>query len=80
MMNNKIIAIVLMVVGAGVLYWGYSMSESVGSQLSQSVTGSVSDKIMWHYIGGAASLAVGLYMFFKKLCNLFNESFPNSIN
>lgn len=66
MANNKIIAIVLMVIGAGLLYWGFTMSESVSSQLSKSVTGSFSDDIMWRYIGGAASLVVGVYLFLKK--------------
>ncbi len=66
MANNKIIAIVLMVVGAGLIYWGFTMSESVGSQLSKSVTGSFSDEIMWRYIGGAASLVAGIFLFLKK--------------
>ena len=62
----KIIALVLVVVGLGLAYWGYRMSGSVGSQISQAVTGSPTDKIMAFYIGGAVSFVVGLYLLFKK--------------
>ncbi|TQV88448.1 DUF3185 family protein [Aliikangiella coralliicola] len=64
--TNKMISIALIIVGAGLVYWGYQSSGSIGSQLSQTFTGSHSDKVMMLYIGGAASLVVGLYLFFKK--------------
>ena len=66
MPKNKIIAIALLVVGAGVMFWGYQMSGSVGSQLSKTLTGSFTDKVMLHYIGGAACFCVGLYLYLKK--------------
>ena len=62
----KIVAIVLVVVGIGLAVWGYRLSGGFGAQLSQAVTGSPTDKIMAFYIGGAASLLVGLYLLFKK--------------
>jgi hypothetical protein len=66
-MNMKVLGIVLVVVGAGLAFWGYRMSGGVGAQIGQAVTGSPSDRIMIYYIGGAASLLVGLYLlFFKK--------------
>jgi hypothetical protein len=42
------------------------LSGGFGAQLSQAVTGSPTDRIMAFYIGGAVSLAVGLYLLFKK--------------
>ena len=62
----KIAAIVLVVLGIGLAFWGYRLSGGVGAQLSQAVTGSPSDRIMAFYIGGAVSLAVGLYLLFRK--------------
>ena len=66
MATGKIAGIVLVVVGLGLAYWGYRLSGGVGSQLSQAVTGSPTDRIMAFYIGGAASFFVGLFLFLKK--------------
>ena len=62
----KSIGIALMVVGIGLAFWGYQMSGSIGSQITQTITGSHSDKVMTLYIGGAASFFVGLYLYIKK--------------
>jgi hypothetical protein len=59
----KIIGLILLVVGAGLALWGYQLSDSIGSQLTQAVTGSDTDKVMTLYITGAASFIVGLYLF-----------------
>lgn len=64
--NMKVISIVLMVVGIALIVWGFQMSDSLGNQVAQSLTGSSTDEVMFRYIAGAASLAVGAYMFFKK--------------
>lgn len=62
----KIIALTLLVVGAGLLLSAYDMSGSVANQFSSTLTGSYSDRVMYMGIGGAVSLVVGLYLFFKK--------------
>jgi len=64
--NMKVISIALMVVGIGLVIWGYQMSGSIGSQISQTFTGSSPDKVILLFIGGAASLVVGLYLYMKK--------------
>ncbi|GAB3035742.1 DUF3185 family protein [Bowmanella dokdonensis] len=64
--TTKAVSLVLIVVGAGLLFWGYDMSESAGAQLTEAVTGSHSDEVMMRLIGGAASLVVGLFLFFKR--------------
>jgi len=63
---NKIIGIVLAVVGAGLVVWGYQLSGGFGEQLGRAVSGSPSDKVMAFYIGGAASFLVGLFLLIKK--------------
>ncbi|WP_127559659.1 DUF3185 family protein [Saccharospirillum alexandrii] len=62
----KAIGIALLVLGAGLAFWGFQLSESVGSQVTELVTGSETDRVMMFYIGGAVSFAVGLYLFLKK--------------
>ena len=55
-----------MVLGLGLAIWGYQLSGSVGSQITQAVTGSDTDKVMTFYIAGAVSFVVGIYLFQKK--------------
>lgn len=63
---TKIAGIVLIVVGAGLALWGYQLSGSVGSEITEAVTGSETDRVMTLYIAGAAGLVVGLFLFFKR--------------
>ena len=64
--TKKIIGIALVVVGLGLAFWAYRLSGSVGSQVTEALTGSPTDRIMTFYIGGAVSLVVGLFLLFKK--------------
>lgn len=64
--TTKILGLVLVVLGIGLAIWGYQLSESVGSQITQAVTGADTDKVMTYYIAGAISFVVGLYLFAKK--------------
>ena len=64
--NLKIVSIVLIVVGCALFVWGFQMSDSLGNKVSETLTGASSDAVMYRYIAGAASLAVGAYLFFRK--------------
>ena len=64
-LDNKMIGMVLMVVGIGLAFWGYQMSGSIGSQLNQAFSGSASDGVLIRYIAGGISFAIGAY-FFRK--------------
>lgn len=61
----KVIGIALIVLGAGFAIWGYELSGSVGSQISQAVTGAETDKVMTYYIAGGVSFAVGIFLFLR---------------
>lgn len=52
--------------GIGLAIWGYQLSGSVGSQITQAATGSNTDKVMTFYIAGAISFVVGIYLFSLK--------------
>ncbi len=62
----KIIGIALVVLGIGLVLWGYQLSGSVGSQITQAVTGSNTDKVMTLSITGAVGFVVGIYLFIKN--------------
>lgn len=64
--NNKLIGIVLLVVGIVLLYFGYQSSQSVGGQITETLTGRFTDETMWYLIGGAASAAAGAFLTFIK--------------
>lgn len=64
--SKKLIGLVLTVVGIGLAIWAYRMSGSFGSQLNEALTGSVGDKVMMLYIGGAACVVAGLFLVSKK--------------
>ena len=64
--SMKIMGLVLVVLGAGLAIWGYQLSGSVGSQVTQAVTGADTDKVMMFYITGAVSFFVGIFLFTKN--------------
>jgi len=64
LMNNKLIGVVLLAVGIVLLVMGYNASQSVGSQFKEVFSGSMSDKAMLFYLGGAVVTAVGAYLAF----------------
>ncbi|MDH4133463.1 MAG: DUF3185 family protein [Gammaproteobacteria bacterium] len=62
MSEKKLIGFILIGVGAALLYMGYNASQSVGSQLRQAFSGSVSDRAMMFYVGGAVCAALGAFL------------------
>lgn len=64
--TNKILGIALVVIGVGLAIWGFQLSESVGSQITEALTGAERDKVMMFYIGGAVSFVVGAYLLIKN--------------
>ena len=57
---QKAPGVIYLAVRAVLLYWGYHISQSVGSQFSNAFTGSPEDKPMLLYIGGAILIAAGI--------------------
>jgi hypothetical protein len=63
---KSLIGIVFLIVGAGLLYWGYQESGGIDSQIESAITGSHSDNVMMMYIGGSVCLAIGTFFAFRK--------------
>ncbi len=66
MNQNKIIGLVLLVVGVGALLFGFNATNAPTEELTEAFTGQYSDQTMIYLIGGAAAAAVGAFMFFRK--------------
>ncbi|WP_111641839.1 DUF3185 family protein [Marinimicrobium alkaliphilum] len=68
---NRVMALILLVVGAVLLYFAYQSSQSVGDQVSEAFTGRFTESTTWLVILGAASAAagVGMLLFGKSSAN-----------
>jgi hypothetical protein len=56
---NKALSIALLVVGVILLIFGFNASESVGSEVSEAVTGAPTDKSIWLIALGVIGILVG---------------------
>lgn len=61
MTQNKLIGIVLLVVGAIALYFGMTAATAPMEEVSEALTGRYSDQTMFYLIGGA-----GVVMLLRK--------------
>jgi len=66
MTTMKAVGIALIVLGAGLIIWGYQLSDSVQSELTETISGSMPDEVMYRYIGGAVSVVVGLFLALRR--------------
>lgn len=67
MNNSKLIGIVLLVLGAILLYFGIAATDSPTEEIGEALTGKYSDNTMMYLIGGGISAVAGLFLlFFKK--------------
>ena len=64
--KTKLPSIILLVLGAALVIWGYQLSGGAANEVAKSLTGSATDAVMYRYIIGAVCLAAGAYLFFKK--------------
>jgi drug/metabolite transporter (DMT)-like permease len=60
--TNKIIGIVLLVVGVLLLYFGLNATDSPFEHARESITGDYSKQTMLYLIGGAAAAIAGVAM------------------
>ncbi len=67
MNTSKIIGIVLLVVGAILLYFGFNATEAPSEEIGEALTGKYSDETMMYLIGGGIAAVAGLFLLlFKK--------------
>jgi uncharacterized membrane protein len=66
MNQNKMIGIVLLVVGVIALYFGFNATNAPMEEVTEAFTGKYSDQTMLYLIGGAVAGIAGLVMLFRK--------------
>lgn len=59
-MNNKIIGMVLLVIGLILLFFAYQSSQGIDDQVTEAVTGRFTDSTIWFLIAGAISAVAGI--------------------
>jgi hypothetical protein len=64
-MIKRAIGLALVVVGIGLAFWGYQISETLAAQLTTTLSGTLPDAVMYRYIGAAASGVAGLFLVLK---------------
>jgi uncharacterized membrane protein len=62
MSTQRILGIVLLVVGVAVLIYGVNASHSVADRMSDTFTGRFTEATTWYIIGGGASGLLGLLL------------------
>ena len=59
-MNNKIIGIVLIIVGVALTLWGYNIYDSASSQVTRAVNGDTPIEAWAGMVGGIISVLIGI--------------------
>ena len=62
MQFSLIIGLVLLAVGAVLLYFGYTASQGVGEQVHETLTGRFTDSTTWYFVIGVAAAVGGVAM------------------
>jgi len=57
---NRVLSLVLLIVGCVLVIYGISASQSFSSDVSRFFTGSPTDKTMWLLIGGIVAAILGI--------------------
>lgn len=58
----RLLGIALLIIGCGLVYFGWQATEGLGEQAQELVTGQYSDETTWQLIGGGAAAVVGLLL------------------
>ena len=62
MSNQRIVGLVLLVMGVVVLIYGINASHSLADRVSDTFTGRFTEATTWYIIAGAASGLLGLFL------------------
>ena len=65
-MSSKLLSIIFIIAGLGLIFLGYQSSQEMGSQLSHAISGDFSTKTISFYVAGAVAFVVGIKMNLKK--------------
>lgn len=58
-MNNKVVGIVLIIIGAALAVWGYDIYDSASSQIGRALSGDTPIEAWAGMVGGVICVVVG---------------------
>jgi uncharacterized membrane protein len=61
---NRILGVILLVVGVILLYFGLRATDTLGESIKEGVTGTYTDRTTWFLVGGAVAAVVGALLTF----------------
>ncbi len=59
-MNNKVLGIILIIVGTALAIWGYNIYDSASSQVSRALSGDTPIEAWAGMVGGVIAILVGI--------------------
>lgn len=59
-MNNKVIGIILIIIGVALAMWGYDVYDSTSSQISRAWSGDTPKEAWAGLIGGVICIVIGI--------------------
>jgi hypothetical protein len=59
---RKVVGLALVIVGLGLVYTGYQMSETLGNRIGEALQGSPTESVLLRYVTGAVFVASGAYL------------------
>jgi hypothetical protein len=59
---KKVVGLVLIIVGLGLVYTGYQLSETLGNRIGEALKGSPTDSVMLRYVTGTVFVASGAFL------------------
>jgi hypothetical protein len=59
-MNNKLLGIILIILGTALCFWGYDVYDSAGSKIGRALSGDTPIEAWLGLIGGAIFLVIGI--------------------
>lgn len=62
MNTDRFIGVVLIILGAMLLYFGYTDAQSVGEPIAQTFRGRLTDSTTWYVVSGIASAFSGVVL------------------
>lgn len=66
MSQTKLIGIVLLAVGAVLLYFGFNAANAPVEEIGEALTGRYSNETMMYLVGGGVAAVAGLVMLIRK--------------
>lgn len=62
MQINFLVGLILLAVGAVLLYFGYTASQGLGEQVHETFTGRFTDSTTWYFVIGLIATVAGVAM------------------